>query len=60
VEMTESAFSDEIQEIQAFTKKLESAIETVLNIRVKVKLVAPNSIQRFEGKAKRVIDKRNF
>ncbi|MBP7654332.1 phenylacetate--CoA ligase [Candidatus Dependentiae bacterium] len=60
VEMTESAFSDEMKEVENFSHKIQQAIESVLTIRVKVKLVEPDSIQRFEGKAKRVIDKRKM
>lgn len=60
VEMTESAFSDEVNEIENFARKVQNAIEAVLSIRVKVSLTAPNTIQRFEGKAKRLIDKRKI
>ena len=60
VEMTESAFSDEVNEIENFARKIQNAIEAVLSIRVKVSLTAPNTIQRFEGKAKRVIDNRKI
>ena len=60
VEMTDAAFSDEMKEIENFSRKIQDAIESVLTIRVKVKLVEPESIQRFEGKAKRVIDKRKL
>jgi len=60
VEMTDAQFSDIISEIEEFSKKIQNAIESVLTIRVKVTLVAPNTIQRFEGKAKRVIDKRQL
>nr|HPG32130.1 phenylacetate--CoA ligase [bacterium] len=60
VEMTDAAFSDEMKEIENFNRKIQDAIESVLTIRVKVKLVEPQSIQRFEGKAKRVIDKRKL
>ncbi len=60
VEMTEEAFSDEMNELEAFSCKIQNSIESVLSIRAKVTLVAPNTIQRFEGKAKRVIDKRKY
>ncbi|HON56816.1 MAG TPA: phenylacetate--CoA ligase, partial [bacterium] len=60
VEMTDSAFSDEVKEIENFARRIQNAIEAVLTIRVKVTLVGPGTIQRFEGKAKRVIDKRQL
>jgi phenylacetate-CoA ligase len=58
VELTEENFSDEIWRLQEMTSKIRSAIESTLGIAVKVKLVEPKSIQRFEGKAVRVIDNR--
>ena len=44
--------------IEAMTQRVTTAIQSVLGIAAKVKLVEPKSIERFEGKAKRVIDKR--
>ncbi|MGI5978025.1 MAG: phenylacetate--CoA ligase family protein [Oscillospiraceae bacterium] len=58
VEMTEDAFTDEIRVLETMTRRVTDAIHSVLGIAVKVKLVEPRSIERFEGKAKRVIDKR--
>jgi phenylacetate-CoA ligase len=58
VEVTAEVFSDEIRGLQALQGKLETAIEHVLGIRVKVTLVAPRTLARSEGKAKRVQDKR--
>ncbi len=58
VEVTPEVFSDEIRALQALQGKLETAIEHVLGIRVKVTLVAPRTLARSEGKAKRVQDKR--
>ena len=58
VEVTAEVFSDEIRGLQVLQGKLETAIEHVLGIRVKVTLVAPRTIARSEGKAKRVLDKR--
>ncbi len=60
VEVTEELFSDKISGLEELRKKLSSAIEHIIGIRVKVKLVAPRTIPRSEGKAKRVIDKRNM
>ncbi|MFA6714072.1 MAG: phenylacetate--CoA ligase [Victivallales bacterium] len=59
VEITEAIFSDKIRSLEAFQHSLISAIEQVLGLRVKLKLVAPGSIQRSESKTQRVIDHRN-
>ncbi len=58
VEISESLFSDQVRELETLHQQLSSAIESVIGIRIKVKLVAPNTIQRSEGKAKRVLDHR--
>ena len=60
VEMVPEKFSDVIAEINKQEKALESALLTVLQIKAKVTLVAPKSIARSEGKAKRVIDTRKL
>ncbi|MEZ0343323.1 MAG: phenylacetate--CoA ligase [Caldimicrobium sp.] len=60
VEMSKETFSDEVKEIEALRRKLEKRIEEAVGIRVKVTLVEPKTIPRFEGKAKRVIDKRGL
>ena len=59
VEITEAIFSDRVRSLEAFQHNLIDAIENILGLRVKLKLVAPGAIQRSEGKAKRVIDHRN-
>ena len=60
VEVTAEVFSDEIRGLQALQEKLGNALEHVLGIRVKVTLVAPRTLARSEGKAKRVVDRRNI
>ncbi|MBN1648481.1 MAG: phenylacetate--CoA ligase [Spirochaetales bacterium] len=60
VEMNEKLFSDEIKDLSLMEKKIEEEIYTSLNIHAKIKLVEPKSIPRSEGKAKRVIDKRQI
>jgi phenylacetate-CoA ligase len=59
VEVTPEAFTDKISDLEILQKKIGQAIENIINIRVAVKLVEPNSIPRSQGKAKRLIDKRN-
>ena len=60
VEMKESFFSDEVKHLQNFDHHIAQEIESVLGISVKVRLVEPKRIERSEGKAKRIIDKRSL
>ena len=60
VEMNPGMFSDSLAKITAAEKELVSALKAMLGIAAKVKLVAPKSITRSEGKAVRVIDKRKI
>jgi len=60
VEMTEDVFSDKVRLIEKKEAELRSALRSMLGISPKVKLVAPRSIARSEGKAVRVIDKRTI
>lgn len=59
VEVTQEFFTDTLKGLEELQKKLGNAIEHTLGIRVHVKLVEPHTIQRSQGKAKRVIDLRN-
>ncbi|MBO5974571.1 MAG: phenylacetate--CoA ligase [Paludibacteraceae bacterium] len=58
VEVDEQFFSDEIRQMEMLNKKIKAQIEKTLGISVVVKLVEPKTIERSEGKSKRVIDKR--
>lgn len=60
VEMNEKMISDEIKELEQVELKIKSEIESLLGIKVGVKLVEPKTITRSEGKAKRVFDKRTL
>jgi phenylacetate-CoA ligase len=60
VEVTPEVFSDEVRGLEELRKKIVRSIETITGIRVALRLVEPHTIQRSEGKAKRVIDKRNM
>lgn len=60
VEMTPEMFSDELSEITEREKVLVADLKAMLGIYAVVKLVAPKSIERSEGKAVRVIDRRNL
>ena len=60
VEMNPEMFSDSLAKIASAEKKLVEALKAMLGIAAKVKLVAPKTITRSEGKAVRVIDKRKI
>jgi phenylacetate-CoA ligase len=59
VEVTSEVFSDKIRALEDVRARLAHAIEHILGIRVDLRLVEPRSIERSQGKAKRVIDRRN-
>ncbi|MBN2851095.1 MAG: phenylacetate--CoA ligase [Clostridia bacterium] len=60
VEMTDSLFTDEVRKVEDLERKLKFNIESTLAISCKVTLVEPKTIERSEGKAKRIIDKRKI
>ena len=59
VEMSERLFSDTVRQIEEARGRITADIESVLGVNVTVKLVEPKTIERSQGKAKRVLDKRN-
>lgn len=59
VEVSAQMFNDKIGAMEELHQRLQAALDRVIGIRVRVKLVEPHSIERSEGKAKRVIDRRN-
>lgn len=60
VEMSEKLFADDIKSIEKIEKQITSQLRSTLGIGAKVNLMNPKSIERSEGKAKRVIDNRNL
>jgi phenylacetate-CoA ligase len=60
VEVTPEVFSDQIRALEALQHKLEQSLDHTLGIRARVTLVGPRTIQRSEGKARRVVDQRQF
>ena len=60
IEISEETFSDEMKELERLEQRVLSEIESVLGLSVRVKLVEPKSIARSEGKAKRVVDRRDL
>ena len=60
VEVTAEFFSDRVRGLEALQAELADAIEHTIGIRVRLHLVAPKTIARSEGKAKRVVDHRKI
>ena len=60
VEMTPEMFSDQLSQVAEKEKQVVAALKAMLGIYAKVRLVAPKSITRSEGKAVRIIDKRKI
>ncbi len=58
VEVDETVFSDEVKHLQKLAQTIESRIKDYLTVSVKVRLVETRTIPRSEGKAQRVIDRR--
>ncbi|MEA3401550.1 MAG: phenylacetate--CoA ligase [Armatimonadota bacterium] len=58
VEVSPSMFSDEVRKLEAIEEKIRERLSSAIGIRMDVKLVEPKTIERFAGKAKRVVDKR--
>jgi len=60
VELNKESFSDKIQDIMKVREKVEHRLRNSLNVNVNVELVEPGSLPRYEGKSKKVIDKRSL
>jgi len=60
VETSEKLFSDEVKHVEEAKKMIEDHIHSEIGLRVNVSLVEPKSLPRSEGKAVRVIDKREL
>ncbi len=60
VEMSEELFSDDVKSVAKIEKNITEKLRSMLGLGVNVHLVNPKTITRSEGKAKRVIDKRNL
>ncbi|NKN32432.1 phenylacetate--CoA ligase family protein [Marichromatium bheemlicum] len=59
VEVTAEVFSDKVRALEDVRARLAQSIERILGIRVILRLVEPRTIERSQGKAKRVIDRRH-
>jgi phenylacetate-CoA ligase len=58
VEVREQDFSDKLSQMQALHDRIDREIQSITGIRMSVELVEPQTLERFTGKAKRVIDHR--
>lgn len=58
VEITPRVFSDEVRAMERLQQRLARAIEQTIGLRAQIELVAPHTLQRSEGKARRVLDQR--
>jgi len=59
-ELKPEAFTDNINRLNALRERVENRLKNPLNVGATVELVEPGTLPRFEGKAKRVIDKRVY
>lgn len=59
VEFSDASLLDDYRKLEVLRGKIRHNLKAVLNIDAKVSLVTPGTLPRFEGKAKRVIDKRD-
>ena len=60
VEVSEAIFSDEVKSLEKLRKRIQEEIKDLIGSSCKITLVEPKTIQRSEGKAQRVIDKRKI
>jgi len=60
VELSKESFSDKINDLMQVRQKVEHRLRNLLNVNAEVELVEPGSLPRFEGKSKKVVDKRSM
>jgi phenylacetate-CoA ligase len=60
VELNKGSFSDKITDLMQVRRMVEHRLRNALNVNAEVELVEPGSLPRFEGKSKKVIDKRSM
>ncbi len=60
VEVEDEFFQDRISELETLRQRIQNSVESSIGIGLKVTLAEPKTIERSEGKAKRVIDNRKF
>ncbi len=60
VELSEKVEVDKVSDVLELEKRIAEKLKSILNVTAKVEVVNPGTLQRFEGKAKRVIDRRKI
>ncbi|MFO1500507.1 MAG: phenylacetate--CoA ligase, partial [Verrucomicrobiota bacterium] len=60
VEVTAESFTDTVGGLEKLQRQLAHSVESITGVHAAIRLVAPHTIQRSEGKAKRVIDQRKL
>jgi len=60
VELNKDSFSDKITDLMQISGKVEHKLRNALNVNANVELVEPGSLPRFEGKSKKVVDRRSL
>ncbi|MBN1415919.1 MAG: phenylacetate--CoA ligase [Bacteroidales bacterium] len=60
VEVDEQFFQDKIGQLMSLRQKIQQNLESALGISIKITLVEPKTLERSEGKSKRVIDRRSY
>lgn len=58
VEMSDMLFSDEVRELENIERRIRRDVESTLGLSATIRLCTPRTLERSEGKAKRVLDKR--
>lgn len=58
VELSPEAFSDKVADVEAIRSKLAAEMASGISVSAKITLVSPGTIERSEGKAKRITDLR--
>ena len=58
VELVDASLLEKYSELEKVRDRIRAQLRTVLQLDVEVTLVSPNTLKRFEGKAKRVTDLR--
>ena len=60
VEVSKEAFSDKITDLMVIKKAVEHRLRSSLNVGVSAELVEPGTLPRFEGKSKKIVDRRSL
>ena len=58
VELIDDRLTDSYGQLSELENRIKTRLKSQLGLATQIRLVAPNSLQRFEGKAKRVTDLR--